>query len=111
MQLIYEAAFGENSPYGSSLYAPEINDINSTEVLNYRNEHFKSGNIVIAGNGISHDKLKQLADRFLQSIPEGCINKPSSTYHGGIVKIRENSDGQTHYSIAFPLPKVSNGSD
>jgi len=113
-ELIHEAAFGETTGYGSSLFAPNVKSICTDNVLEFRNSHFVSQNIVIAADGISADHVAKLVDSTKQTTPSGVaytLTKP--TFVGGEVKVRTFSSGPSHAAIAWPKPagEASKASD
>lgn len=103
-QLVNEAAYGETSPLGSSLYAPSLSKLTIPSVLDYRAKTFVSGNVIVAANGVPHDSLKEIVDAAAGCIPAGTASALRSGFVGGEVKVRTDLDGVTHLGLAFPVP-------
>eukprot|EP01038_Epipyxis_sp_PR26KG_P004996 gene4996-6981_t len=105
LQLIDEAAYGEVSPKGSSIYASNLKKLTSDDVVEYRTSHFTRKNLVITANGISSDQLQPIVNNLSGVIIEGSpVVSPASPYVGGEVKIRTDLNGKTYTSLAFPVP-------
>jgi len=127
VELIHDAAYGEASPLGGSLYAISADHIDSDAVADYRNRHFVADNIVVTATGISHDKLKNLVESHLEGGKVSEIAHPLapialrpdqihlaatpstpfatfSPYIGGFAKERCEIDGETHVALAFSAP-------
>ena len=110
VELLHEAAYGEVSPLGSSRFASSASKINLDGVVEYRNRHFVSGNLVVTSNGISQDKLKGLLALHGDLLPIGPPTPlPPSPYVGGDVRVRKDLDGSTNLGIAFPVPPGDGG--
>lgn len=72
--------------------------------MEYRSAHFVQENIVIAGSGISHDRLKSIVDLHVKKVPTGALAKHrESKYIGGDFKVRADTNGATRMAIAFPV--------
>ena len=105
-----EAAFGENSPLGASLYAPSLRKLSVSSALQYRARTFVRSNLVVAASGISHSALSPLLEAHAAAVPSGggqAATEPGAGvggYVGGDVKVRTDTDGVSHMSIAFPAP-------
>ena len=113
IQLIQEAAFGETSPLGSSLYAPSLQSLAIPDVLAFRSAHFVKSNIIVTANGISNDRLKEIIDAKGHLIKDGpttpAVALAPSPYVGGDVKVRVTALGTSHIAIAFPVPSGDAG--
>ena len=112
-QLIQEAAYGETSPLGSSLYAPSLKALAVPDVLAYRSTHFVKSNIIVTANGISNDRLKEIIDAKGHLIPDGpttpAVALAPSPYVGGDIKVRVPLSGTSHVALAFPVPSGDAG--
>jgi len=108
IELIQEAAYGETSPLGSSLYAPSLQALAVPDVLAYRSTHFVKSNIIVTANGISNDRLKEIIDAKGHLIPDGpttpAVALAPSPYVGGDIKVRVPLSGTSHIALAFPVP-------
>lgn len=103
-ELVHEAAFGDSSAFGSSLYAPNLKNLKIDDILQYRTNHFVKENLVIAADGISAEDLKALLDQH-GSLPSGkAATVGKATFTGGEVKVRNNLEGTTHVAVAFGTP-------
>jgi len=105
-ELLHDAAFGENTPLGGSLYAANLDKLDVDAVLAFRAAHFTAPRITVAASGgVSHDALKQMVECYLHSAPAGAASPvPASPYQGGELKVRKDLDGQTYLGLAFPVP-------
>lgn len=110
-ELVCEAAYGETSPLGASMFAANLRKLSVPSVLAYRAAHFVRSNVVVAASGgISHSALTSLVEKYSAAIPAASGAAPTSTasssseYLGGDVKVRTDSDGISNIAIAFPVP-------
>lgn len=106
-ELLHEAAYGEATPLGASLYANDVNDITYENVLKYRSNNFVSGNLVVTSSGISHDALKSVIECHFNTIPNKTSALPSSPYLGGDIRVKTSS-GVTYTALAFETPVGTN---
>lgn len=106
MELLYEAAYGENTPMGSPTYAP-LTDLSISNVMSFRKSNFTANNLIVSATGISIDSLKTMAELYLHSVPQSNVTLPlpSSPYVGGDMKVRDTTVGSSHLAVAFPVPK------
>lgn len=116
LELLHEAAYGEESGLGSSRFASSVRRIDMEAVLEYRRHTFVSNNLVVTANGISNDKLKVLlslhGDLLINS--SSTTTTASSPYVGGHVRVRVDLDGNnnnnnTNLGVAFPVPSGDAG--
>jgi len=105
-ELIHEVAFGESS-LGSSFYADSLDEIEPTTVLEYRNDHYKSGNLTISGNGIHHEALCALTECYFHKLVPGSSVAPSVEYVGGELKVKADLKGISYGGVAFYVPEGS----
>lgn len=104
-ELLHEAAYGETSPLGASIFALNTGKICIDSVLAYRRAQFVAGNVTVAANGVSYDRLKGIV-----AAHSGAISKnapaavAASPYTGGEVRVRRDLDGLTKIGLAFPVP-------
>jgi len=106
MELLHEAAFGENTPLGSSFFATNLDRLTSGDVTAFRAKNFTSGQMVVTTTGgLSHDALKQLAEVHLHGLPSSKpMTAAASPYVGGDMRVRTDLDGESHLALAFPVP-------
>ncbi len=126
-QLLHEAAYGETSPLGGSLFAQNVDRLDYREVLDYRQKHFVADNIVVVASGMSHEKLQSLVEQHvvggklsagasshtdielevgqirMASTPSAALST-ASPYTGGEAKLRQDLGGESHVGLAFPVP-------
>lgn len=110
--MLHEAAYGEWSALGSSVYSDDHVDIKAARV--YRNRVFTPENLVIVSDGgLSHEALKDfVATSFPVSkemdLSAGSSIKekaPALDYKGGFLSQRSRlSNGAALAAVAFPLP-------
>jgi predicted Zn-dependent peptidase len=101
-QLVHEAAYGENTPLGGSLYAADLDALCPTEVIAYRNRVFTAGNlrVAVSGNASAKD-LKALTESTLSTgFAEGANAASKNEFVGGDVRVRANT-GRTRAALAF----------
>lgn len=114
LELLHEAAYGETSGFGKSMYSRDVASLQFDDVNAYRNRVYNLNNLVIAGNGISMDNLKSLGDsavkQFASSSSDSDAWTPSS-YAGGEVRVRSNLDGEieSYASFGFNMPAGKQG--
>eukprot|EP01039_Chlorochromonas_danica_P001985 gene1985-2165_t len=110
-ELVLEAAFGEGSPLGTPLFG-NLAGPSVEEALAYRTAHFVQENVVVAGSGISQDRLKALLALHVARIP-GAAGKvqqaPEFNYVGGDLKVRADLDGASQLALSFPISSGVNG--
>jgi predicted Zn-dependent peptidase len=102
LQLIHEAAYGENTPLGGSLYAADLDALCPNEVIAYRNRVFTAGNLRVAVSGDASAKdLKALTESTLSTgFAEGANAAAQIEYVGGDMRVRANT-GRTRAALAF----------
>jgi predicted Zn-dependent peptidase len=105
--LVHEAAYGESSALGHSVFGSDLSKVCVQQVLAYRNANFLRENLVIAASGISADTLKKIVASSSGAFVSKS-NKPTtfaaSPYVGGEVKVRADLNGSTNLAVAFPVP-------
>ena len=106
VEMLHDAAFGESTPLGASLYAGNLDKLCADEVMAFRKAHFTAPRITVAASGgVSHDSLKQMVECYLHAVPAGAASSiPASPYQGGDLKVRADLDGQTCLGLALPVP-------
>ena len=106
IEMLHDAAFGESTPLGASLYAGNLDKLCTDEVMAFRKAHFTAPRITVAASGgVSHDTLKQMVECYLNGVPaEVASSIPASPYQGGDLKFRADLNGETYVGLAFPVP-------
>lgn len=103
-EMLYEAAYGEESTLGASVYG-NLKKLSVSDVLAYRAKTFVSENIVITANGLSTAALESMiaasADVPTASSPPSSVACP---YVGGDYKVRKDLNGNSYLGLAFPTP-------
>jgi predicted Zn-dependent peptidase len=110
--MIHEAAFGERSPLGSSIYAEDLDSLSPAAVSSFRSTNFVASNLVVSlSGGVPHDQVKKMIETHFCSLPASKNNavRPASPYIGGDRKVRINLGGETYMSLAFPTPAGEGG--
>jgi predicted Zn-dependent peptidase len=109
LELIHEAAYGENTPLGSSFFSSNLDSLDVKDVYSFRKSVFTAGNVVVSASGIPHEALVQAIECYLHALPAGKPATPSSPYVGGDIKVKADLDGETHVALAFPFPAGNEG--
>ena len=100
---MYEAAYGELTPLGGSVYSENLSHLDEKEFSSFTASNFKSGNMVISSSGVSHDSVKQLAESVFNDIPTGVNSPMSSKYQGGFAKVKKDLNGKSYVGLAFEV--------
>lgn len=104
---IHEAAYGENTPFGSSLYSSNLDNLNAEDIKAFKDDHFKTSNLIVAATGVSHDTLTKVIDTAFTGMPSSAATTSVATpYIGGELKIKKAGDS-TNVALAFPVPSGS----
>jgi len=96
LDLVTEAAYGDASPLGNGKYggaSPE-------SVADFRTAHYKSGNLIITGSGVSADSLTNTASAM--GLASGSTNVASSTFQSGFAKSKTAFGSNANVAVAFP---------
>jgi len=108
-ELIHEAAYGEGTPFGSSIYAPNLKNLSGKEVLEFRSTNFNAGGTFIAASGVEAKSVQTWAETAFQSLATGTVKAPSTTFMGGDIKLKAETAGMTYSALAFPIPSGDAG--
>lgn len=103
-----------NSPLGHHHFPPldKLEEINSTQISNFRQKFLFGQNCWLSGSGIEHKALVSLAEKFFSDLPRAASAEeakslrtaPLSTYTGGmIINERELVDHFVRVSVAFEI--------
>jgi predicted Zn-dependent peptidase len=103
-QLLHEAAFGEATPLGGSLYAEDLEALDIDDVLAFRSAHFTSGNLTVTATNVNHESLEQVLQCFLHGLPAGKTAATASPYVGGDFRLRTSLGGKSYLGLGFPVP-------
>jgi processing peptidase subunit alpha len=105
-EMIFQAAYTDSSPLGRPLYMPRrnIDKIGSDDLIAFTNEHFHVNRMILAGAGVEHGELVELAKKYFGSAKPGAAAKPvaASKYVGGEQRLRADSP-QTQVAICFDV--------
>ena len=100
-QLIHEAAYGEGSPLGSSIYADSLESLAPADVLAYRHKYFTATNtIVTSSGGLPHADLKALTECYFSGLPKGEPSSFPSPFIGGEARVKAAAEG-AYAALAF----------
>lgn len=103
VEYLYEAAYGELTPLGGSLYSENLPNLDVKEFSSFVSSHFKSGNIIISSSGVSHESLKQLVESVFNDTVSGESSSGLSTYQGGYMKVRKDLSGSSYVGLGFEV--------
>ena len=109
MDLLMEAAYGENTAMGKPEHASSLKNLSAEEVMAFRAANFTTGNLIVSASGLPFDTLKSLIECYFHGMPEGS-GKPAlggSSYTGGDMKVRVDLDGETCMALAFPYSNAA----
>lgn len=101
-EMLHEAAYGDGTPMGSSLYASDLKKLDVGDVMEYRLRNFKTNNLTVLANGVALDSLQGSTSRFLGSAETVPVAAIPSGFVGGSVRVRADLGGDTHVAVAFP---------
>jgi predicted Zn-dependent peptidase len=101
-ELLHEAAYGDGTPMGSSLFASDLKKLDVGDVMEYRLRNFKTNNLAVFANGLALDSLQSSVKGFLSSSEAVPVTNIPSGYVGGSARMRADLGGDTHVAIAFP---------
>lgn len=100
-ELAHEAAFGEATALGSSLYsASEIQALTHEHFVAFREKAFVADNVIISANGLDHGSLTSLAETYFTDVPAGRSVAFAGDYFGGEVRVK-TAGAATHMALAF----------
>lgn len=104
-ELVHEAAFGETTGFGSSVYAEDLKNLKVADILAYRGAHFVKENLVVAVDGVSSEEFKKILTAYAGQVPSGSAQAVGKAdFVGGEVKVRNSSVGTSHVALAFGIP-------
>ena len=99
-ELIFEAAYGEDSAMGNSMYAKTLGAVTPETVAGFRAAHYTAGNVSIAGTSVSVADLTATASAM--GLPAGASASASSAFVGGEVRFKADYGNDSNVAIAFP---------
>jgi predicted Zn-dependent peptidase len=108
-ELLHEAAYGDGTPMGSSLYASDLKKLDVGDVMEYRLRNFKTNNLTVLANGLALTSLETSVKSFLPSSETPSLTSIPSNFTGGSVRVRADLAGDTHVAVAFPAQAGSAG--
>jgi hypothetical protein len=97
-EMTFEAAYGEGTPMGGSVFSHNLQSLCVDDVLAFRSRNFTAGNLVIAADGVSMIDIEKVAASFTGAASAAA----TSPYTGGCVRRRADFGGDVHASLAFP---------
>lgn len=105
-ELLHEAAFGEETPMGSSTRAfnGDLKNLTPEAIMSYREHQFTGNNVVVASSGLKHGTVRKLTDKYLSALPKATAAPVDAAYSGGDAKMRADFNGHTYLALAFPVP-------
>lgn len=107
-EYIHSAAYGANASLGRPLQCPldKIDALTLDKVLAFRRKHFVAEKMVLAGSGVDHASLVELAGKFFAKIPRGDEDASSTpepvVYKGGVQTIENPESPFSYAALAFP---------
>ncbi|KAF1325894.1 Mitochondrial-processing peptidase subunit alpha-like, partial [Globisporangium splendens] len=107
-EYVHAAAYGPNASLGRPLQCPldKIDSLTLDKVQAFRDKHFVAEKMVLAGSGVDHQSLVQLAEKFFSQIPKGgeASKAPLEpvVYTGGIQTIENPESMFSYAALAFP---------
>ena len=76
-EAINAAAFRDNSPLGHEYMPSDLRCVNRDVLVKFHQKHFNTDNVVVAGVGISHDKLVNYAESAFANLAKGNFCQPT----------------------------------
>ena len=90
---------------GASRFTGSLKKLSAAQALEFRSAQFVRGNVVIAANGISQERLGAVLGKTVGEIPTGAAwNTSALPFVGSDVKVRADLDGVSRVGLAFPVP-------
>lgn len=105
-EMLFQGAYSDSSALGRPLYMPRrnIDKVGASELQAFTNEHFHPNRMILAGAGVEHAELVELAKKYFGSAKAGPAAKavPTTKYVGGEQRLRADSP-QTQVAMAFEV--------
>lgn len=101
-ELLHEAAYGDGTPMGSSLFASDLKKLDVGDVMEYRLRNFRTNNLSVLADGVALNSLESSVKGFLGSSENAPVTSIPSAFTGGSVRVRADLAGDTHVAVAFP---------
>jgi hypothetical protein len=103
-QALYEAAYGENTPLGHSLYASG-GHVSASSLSAYRARTFTAPALTVVGSGVAHAQLLSWASALTEALPKAGAPPaaPASPYVGGESRVKASAD-HVFVGLALPAP-------
>lgn len=102
VQLAHEAAFGEATALGSSIYSvPEVQALQHENFVSFREKTFVGDNLIVSANGLDHGSLTSLVETYFADLPAGRSGATVGDYVGGEVRVK-TAGAAAHLALAFP---------
>lgn len=100
-ELLHEAAYGDGTPMGSSMYSSDLKKLDVGDVMEYRMRNFKTNNLLVLADGVALNSLESSLRVLGAGEPTPVASIPSG-FTGGSVRVRADLNGDTHVAIGFP---------
>lgn len=107
--MLHEAAYGDGTPMGSSLFASDLKKLDVGDVMEYRLRNFKTNNLTVLADGLALNSLESSVKGFLGSAEATPVTSIPSGFTGGSVRVRADLAGDTHVAVAFPTQSGAAG--
>lgn len=109
-EYLHEAAYGENTPLGGSIYPDDFDHLEASDVIHFRNSNFTAENLAIAvhGNLPVANLTGAVESHFHNVLAHGKAAKFSAGFTGGEVRVRDSHVCESHVGLAFG---VASGKD
>lgn len=101
-QALYEAAYGENTPLGHSLYAST--HVSASGLAAFRARTFTGAGLTVVGSGVAHAQLLSWASALTDGLSGGAAPAaPASAYVGGEARVKASAE-EVFVGLALPAP-------
>eukprot|EP01121_Diplochlamys_sp_Union-15-3_P016280 TRINITY_DN5513_c0_g3_i2.p1 TRINITY_DN5513_c0_g3~~TRINITY_DN5513_c0_g3_i2.p1 ORF type:complete len:472 (+),score=86.26 TRINITY_DN5513_c0_g3_i2:34-1449(+) len=107
---LHDVAF-QGSPLQRTVIGTDesIKNIKRDDLVNYLRAHYTGDRIVVAGAGVNHEELCEVAEKSFSSLPSGSSqsndtssSSSSSSFIGSQVIIRDDTLPDVHFAVALP---------
>ena len=105
---LHMAAFAEQ-PLGRSVLGDEasIEAIALADLHSWRESRYRAGNLsLVAAGKVDHDRLVDLAEAMLGSLPDGEIEAPEQARFTGGNRVGRGHGDQAHLALGFAAPAL-----
>ena len=105
---LHMAAFAEQ-PLGRSVLGDEasIEAIELADLHSWRESRYRAGNLsLVAAGKVDHDRLVDMAEAMLGSLPDGEIGAPEQARFTGGNRVGRGHGDQAHLALGFAAPAL-----